>query len=135
MPVTLDQDPITKDKTKIMQWYNVSQGGGLIVNAPASELSEIGSSPGLGHCIMFLDKTLKVHLTPKYFFRSNKSLHLFEMQCTALPLFNPNLDFLQAVKVMKSGHHLLHERASKGYGSILGLHACLQRLIMMQISP
>ena len=82
----------------------------------------------------------KVHLTPKYFFRSNKSLHLFKTHCTFLPPFNPNLDFLQAVKVMKSGHHLLHDRASKGYGSIPGLtsqtslYACLQRLNTMQIS-
>ena len=57
-----------------------------------------------------------------------------------LPSFNPNLDFLQAVKVTKSGHYLLHDRASKGYGSIPGwtsqtdLHACLQRLNTMQIS-
>ena len=77
---------------------------------------------------------LKVHLTPKYFFRSNKT------HCAFLPPFNPNLDFLQAVKVTKSGHHLLHDRASKGYGSIPGwtsqtdLHACLQRLNTMQIS-
>ena len=82
----------------------------------------------------------KVHLTPKYFFRSNKSLHLFETHCAFLLPFNPNLDFLQAVKVTKSGHHLLHDRASKGYGSIPGLtsqtslHACLQRLNTMQIS-
>ena len=53
---------------------------------------------------------IKVHPTPKYFFRSNKSLHLFEMHCAFLPLLNPNLDFLQAVKVTKSGHHLLHDR-------------------------
>ena len=84
--------------------------------------------------------TLKVHLTPKYFFCSNKSLHLFETHCAFLPLFTPNLDFLQAVKVIKSGHHLLHDRASNGYGSIPGwtsqtdLHACLQRLNAMQIS-
>ena len=84
---------------------------------------------------------VKVHgLTPKNLFRSNKSLHLFEMHCAFLPLFNPNLDFLQAVKVTKSGHHLAHDRASKGYGSISGstsqtsLHACLQRLNTMQIS-
>ena len=57
---------------------------------------------------------LKVHLTPKYFFRSNKSLHLFDTHCAFLPLFKPNLDFLQAVKVTKSGHHLAHDRASKG---------------------
>ena len=48
---------------------------------------------------------LKVHLTPKYFFHSNKSLHLFETHCVFLPLFNPHLDFLQAVKDMKPGHH------------------------------
>ena len=81
-----------------------------------------------------------MHLTPKYFFRSSKSLHLFETHCAFLPLFNPNLDFLQAVKVTTSGHHLSHDRASKGYGSIPGLtsqtslHACLQRLNTMQIS-
>ena len=56
------------------------------------------------------------------------------MHCAFLPLFNLNLDFLQAVKVTKSGHHLSHDQASKGYGSIPGLtsqtslHACLQRL-------
>ena len=77
---------------------------------------------------------IKVHLTLKYFFRSNKSLHLFETHCAFLPLFNTNLDFSQALKVTKSGHHLSHDRASKGYGSIPGLtsqtslHACLQRL-------
>ena len=57
-----------------------------------------------------------MHLTPKYFFRLNNSLHLFETHCAflILRLFSPNLDFLQAVKVMKSGHYLLHDRASKG---------------------
>ena len=64
---------------------------------------------------------LKVHLTPKYFFRLNNSLHLFETHCAFLPPFSPNLDFLQAVKVTKSDHHLFHDRASKGYGSIPGL--------------
>ena len=83
---------------------------------------------------------VKVPITPKYFFRLNNSLHLFETHCTFLPLFSPNLDFLQAVKVTKSDHHLFHDRASKGYGSIPGLmsqtylHACLQRLNRMQIS-
>ena len=82
----------------------------------------------------------KVHIAPKSFFRLNKSLHLFETHCGFLPLFNPNLDFLQAVKVMKCGHHLSHDRASKGYGSIpcltsqTSLRACLQRLNRMQIS-
>ena len=83
---------------------------------------------------------IKVPITPKYFFRLNNSLHLFETHCTFLHLFSPNLDFLQAVKVTKSDHHLFHDRASKGYGSIPGLmsqtylHACLQRLNTMQIS-
>ena len=83
---------------------------------------------------------VKVHLTPKYFFRLNNSLHLFETHCAFLHLFSPNLDFLQAVKVTKSDHHLFHDRASKGYGSIPGLmsqtylHACLQSLDTMQIS-
>ena len=82
----------------------------------------------------------KVPITPKSFFRLNKSLHLFETQCVFLPLFNSNIDFLQAVKLRKSGHHLSHDRASKGYGSIpcltsqTSLHACLQRLHTMQIS-
>ena len=76
----------------------------------------------------------------KSFFRLNKYLHLFETYCAILPLFNPNIDLLQAVKVTKSGHHLLHDRASKGYGSFPcltsqnSLHACLERLITMQIS-
>jgi len=69
--------------------------------------------------------------------RLNKSLHLFETHCAFLLLFNPNLDFEEAVKVTKSGYHLFHDGASKGYGSILdltSLHACLQRQNMMQIS-
>ena len=64
-----------------------------------------------------------MHLTPKYFSRLNKSLYLFETHCAVLFLFNPNLDFFQAVKVTKSGHRLLHDRASKGYGSIPGIRS------------
>ena len=37
---------------------------------------------------------IKVPLKPKYFFRSNKSLHLFETHCAFLQRFNQNLDFL-----------------------------------------
>ena len=62
-----------------------------------------------------------MHLTPKYVFRLNKSLHLVEMYCPFLSILNSNLDFLEAVKVTKSGHHLSHDRASKGHGSILDL--------------
>ena len=49
------------------------------------------------------------------------AFHQFETHCDFLPRFNQNLDFFQAVKVTKSGHYLLHNRASKGYGSIPGL--------------
>ena len=86
-----------------------------------------------------LESELKVHLTPIYSFRLKNSLHQFETHCTVLPPFNSNLDYLQAVKGKKSGHHLFHDRASKGYGSIPGLmsqtslHASLQILTTMQI--
>ena len=68
--------------------------------------------------LLLLLLLFKVPIAPKYFFRLNKSLHLFETHCAFLPLFNPNIDLLQAVKVTKSGHHLSHDRASKGHGSI-----------------
>ena len=61
---------------------------------------------------------LKVPITPRYFFCLNKTLDLFETHCAFLPLFNPNIDLLQAVKVTKSGHRLSHDREGKGYGSI-----------------
>ena len=63
---------------------------------------------------------IKVHLTPKICFVQTNLCTCFETYCAFLPRFNPNLDFLQAVKVTKSGHYLLHDRASKGYGSIPG---------------
>ena len=81
---------------------------------------------------------VKVRLTPKYSFTSiNLCVCLNALRL--FPFFNPYLDFLKAVKVTKSGHHLLHDQASKGYGSIPGLtsqtslHACFQRLTTMQI--
>ena len=83
--------------------------------------------------------SVKVPITPKSFFRLNKYLHLFETHCAFLPLFSQNIDILQAVKVTKSGHHLSHDRASKGYGSIpcltsqTSLHACLQRLTSISV--
>ena len=43
------------------------------------------------------------------------ALHQFETHYDFLRRFN------QAVKVTKSGHYLLHDRASRGYGSIPGL--------------
>ena len=90
--------------------------------------------------LKIITSLLKVLITPKYFSGLNKSLYPFETHCAFLPLFNPNIDLLQVVKVTKSGHRLSHDRASKGYGSIpcltsqTTLHACLQRLNTMQIS-
>ena len=60
-----------------------------------------------------IDLFIKVHLTPKHFFRLNKSWHLFETHCAFLPLFSPNLDFLQAVKVTKSSRYLLQQIVSR----------------------
>ena len=68
---------------------------------------------------MFVSLLLKVPITPIYFFRLNKSLHLFETHCAFLPLLNPNIEVLQAVNVTKSGHHLSHDRGSKGMGIFL----------------
>ena len=93
----------------------------------------------LSFLFMKTNVQIKVPKTPPNFFRLNKSLHLFETHCAFLPLFNPNIDLLQALKVTKSGH-LSHDRASKGYGSTpcltsqTSFHACLQRLNMMQVS-
>ena len=58
-------------------------------------------------------------ITPKYFFRFNKSLHLFETHCAILPLFNPNIDLLQAVKVTKSGHICHTTEQLRGMGLFL----------------
>ena len=73
------------------------------------------------HYLQLFNVDIKVHLTSKYFLRLNKSLHLVQTYCAFLSLFNPNPDFLEAVKVTKSGHCLFHNRESKGHGSILGL--------------
>ena len=42
--------------------HNVKRGrGGLMVSALAPGLSGPGSSPGQGHCVVFLGKTLNSH--------------------------------------------------------------------------
>ena len=43
----------------------------------------------------------KVHLTPKYFFRSNKSLHLFETLWAFLPFFNPTIFHVNILVVLR----------------------------------
>ena len=77
-------------------------------------ISYSGIQPITSKCTL----TLKVHLTPKFFFLLNKTLHLFETYCAIWRLFQPNPDFLKAVKITKSSHHLSHDRARKGHGSI-----------------
>ena len=43
-----------------------------------------------------LSHVLSAH-NPKYIFSLNKSLHLFGTHCPFLPIFDPNIDLLQAV--------------------------------------
>ena len=81
----------------------------------------------------------KVHLKTKDFFTQINLCICLKRIAHFCP-FNPNLNFLQAVKVTKSGHHLLHDPVSKRCGSFpvlmlqTSLHACLQRLVTtMQI--
>ena len=52
------------------------------------------------HCAQLL-KLVESALNPKYLFRLNNSLNLFKTLCAFLPPFSPNLDFLQALKVIK----------------------------------
>ena len=73
---------------------------------------------------------VKVHLTPKYLFRSNKSLHLFETHCAFLPRFNPNLDFLQAVKVTNLAIIFCTTEQVRGMGLFLGGHHWLIRIVL-----
>ena len=40
--------------------------GGLMVGALVSGLSGPGSSPGQGHCVVFLGNTLNSHCAPLY---------------------------------------------------------------------
>ena len=59
-------------------------------------------------------------------YRSSKGINIctcLKRNCASLPHFKLSLDFLQAVKVTKSGHHLVHNRASKEYGSFPRLTA------------
>ena len=80
-----------------------------------------------------------MHLTPKYFSCLNKIFASVLKTLSFCPFLNQILTFLQAAKVTKSGHHLFHDRASKGDGSIPGitsqtsLHARLQGPTTMQI--
>ena len=46
---------------------------------------------------------------------------IFAYVGNALNLFKLNLDFLQALKVSKLGHHMFHDRVSKGHGSLPSL--------------
>ena len=54
----------------------------------------------------------------KQFFKYPRLCKSFAPAGKKLCLFKLNVDFLQAVKVMKSSHHLSHDQASKGHGSI-----------------
>ena len=45
-----------------------------MVSALDSGVSGPGLSSGRGHCVVFLGKTLKVHLTPKLFFGRDETV-------------------------------------------------------------
>ena len=128
--------PPTNNVTIFFLLYNLLQVAWnqilYSINASIVGLAQTRSDQVEKINIFSVQSFVKVPITPKYFFGLNKSLHLLETHCAFLPLFNPNVDLLQAVKVTKSGYHLSHDRASKGYGSIpcltsqTSLHACLQ---------
>ena len=63
--------------------------------------------------------SIKVPISPKYVFRLNQSLHLFEMHCAFVPLLNPNIDLLQAVKVTKSAIICHTTEQVRGMGLLL----------------
>ena len=46
--------------------------------------------------------------------KSKLGIGLFIHELLREPSINPNFAFLQALKVMKSGHHLLDDQASSG---------------------
>ena len=104
--------------TKALQFVNYPRSSAAIT-ASMTKLAIIPIAPW-PDCAWKCTEWLKC-TSPKiifFFFHSNKSFHLFKTHCAFLPLFNPNIDLLQAVKVTKSSHHLSHDRASKGYGPI-----------------
>ena len=51
----------TGDKRRKMTKINAHVPGGLMVSALVSGSSGPGSSPGRGHCVVFLGKTLYSH--------------------------------------------------------------------------
>ena len=48
-------------KIKVMYCNVIGRRGGLMVSALISGASGLGSSPGRGHCVVFLGKTLYSH--------------------------------------------------------------------------
>ena len=46
-----------------------------MVSALVSGSSGPGWNPGRGHCVVFMGKTLKVPLTPNFFFLLSKRIH------------------------------------------------------------
>ena len=65
--------------------------------------------------------------------KSKLGIGLFIHELLREPLINPNLDFFLAVKVKKSGHHLFHDRASKGYGCVSGKVVWCHKLLCIHV--
>ena len=74
----------------------------------------------LAHPVISIVRSISIFSVASSF-TTFKSAHNPKILFSFLPLFNPNIDLSQAVKVTKSVHHLSHDRASKGYWSIPGL--------------
>ena len=87
----------------------------LLVETPSSsQVRTLRAATSVFKMLNFqsIEKLISFHMHFKYIFAP--------VQNTLL-LFKLNLDFLQAAKGTKSSHHLSHDRASKGHGSIPGL--------------
>ena len=60
--VILILESIARDRTLVMK--RCGRRGGLMVSELDSVSSGPGSSPGRGHCVVFLGKTLNSHSAP-----------------------------------------------------------------------
>ena len=83
---------------------------------------------------VFMSKHLRIAPNPKYYFRKNANLKLFQKR---LNIFSQHLKFFRAAVQPEIWYALSHDRAGEGHGSILDLtsqtvlHACSQRVNAM----
>ena len=63
---TKSEEHIVRDLVRIHRPCDRGRRGGLMVSALDSGASAPGSSPGRGHCVVFLGKTLYSHGAPPH---------------------------------------------------------------------